>query len=139
MLRMAKAWISVIQVPSPAASGKVRPLGSPGVSPHPHPRLEPREAPRQARPAQHSARCLPALGGAGFPEQGGHPGIEAGSAHLGDDDGHPRGPMRPRRGAKRQGPGGGDRGFPDCPPRRAREEMTAREPGRARREGRRPE
>jgi hypothetical protein len=47
--------------------------------------------------------------------------------------------VQPRRSAELQGPSGGYRGFPDCRPRRAREEMTAREPGRARREGRRPE
>lgn len=47
--------------------------------------------------------------------------------------------VRPRLDAEWHGPSGGHRGFPDGPPQRAREEMTALEPGRARREGRRPE
>lgn len=120
-----------------AASGKVRPLGSPGLPPTPG--WSPgRPVPGQPRPpAQGSLRRIPALGAVGA---GLALGSKAGTAHLGDDHGRPQqGPGTAKAGRERQSPGGGDRGFPDCPPRRAPEEMTAREPGRARREGRRPE
>lgn len=79
------------------------------------------------------------MGAVGFPELGWHRGSKARSKHFGDDHGRPPGPGAAEAGHRAAGLRRDDRGFPDCPPGRAREEMTAREPGRARREGRRPE
>lgn len=85
------------------------------MSPAPTPGLSPGR-PWQARPAQSSLKWIPAWGGAGFPEPGWHPGGRRGAHTLGTAMDARWARVRPRRGAERQGPGGGDRGFPDCLP-----------------------